>query len=153
MGGTSPVGINAGRLTRSLIEGNSFLGNSTGESGIVIGANSNDIKIGQQKFTSIADEWNVSASATNINFYGGIYESKTASGSTSNAYGSFFATPTINISFTEQIPSIPRINLRASVGGGVLSASATSITSTGFQLLIYGVTNNGSVSVDWDAFF
>lgn len=153
MGGTSPVGINAGRLHRSLIGENSFLGNTTAESGIIVGANSANIKIGQQKFTSIATEWNISASATNIEFYGGVYESGSESALTSNAYGSLYVTPIINVTFTNQMPAVPRISAIPLNGGGVLSSSIAGVTKTGFQMLVYGVTNGGSVNVEWEAFF
>ena len=153
MGGTSPVGVNAGRLNRSLIMENIFLGNTTGESGIIVGANSKDIKIGPQKFTSIATEWNVNTSASDIEFYGGLYDFGTETASTSNAYGSLFATPTINVSFAEQMPVIPKVSVTPLTGGGVISAAVTGVTKTGFQMLVYGITNGGNVSVNWEAGF
>lgn len=153
MGGTSPVGINAGRLGRSLIGENAFLGNTIGESGIIVGANSSRIKIGQQKFTSIATEWNINAAASNIEFYGGSYDSGSEASSTSNVYGSLYVTPTINVSFSKQMPVIPKVSVTPLTGGGVISAAVTGVTKSGFQMLIYGITNSGSVSVNWEAGF
>jgi hypothetical protein len=71
---------------------------------------------------------------------------------TTSAYGSVFASSNIFVTFSEELNSIPEINFEQVLGGGVLSASATSVTTLGFTMLIYGVVNGGSATVKWTAF-
>ena len=148
---TASTGISLASCKWGVIGDNLYIGNGTSEKGVEISADCSDIDIGIQKFISVQTEWNINASATNIKFTGNITESGSRSSTTSIAYGPLFASTAVTVTFAKNFPKIPSINLTEKSGGGVVSAAVVTSSISGFQVIIYGVSNGGAVSFNWEA--
>jgi hypothetical protein len=148
---TLSTGISLASCKGGVIGTNLYIGNGTSEKGLEIASDCSDIDIGLQKFTSVQTEYDINASAADINFTGCISESGSQSSTTNLAYGSLFASAAITVTFAKNFPKIPSINLTETSGGGVVSAAVVTSSVSGFQAIIYGITNGGAVGFNWEA--
>jgi hypothetical protein len=98
-------------------------------------------------------EWVVSASAENIDFVLGVYDTGSVSLATDVDYVGLFASTSTTVVFAKDMPKIPKINLRPISGGGVIGASVSNLNLNQFSITTYGVLDGGATVVEWDAIF
>ena len=143
--------IDLSSCNHALIGDNIHLGNGINESGIVVASDCSNITIGTQKFNSVSTNYSINVAATGIFFSGSISEKGVGSGVTSLTYEALYASAAIPVAFTSEFPVLPFVNVTPKTTGGILSVAITNLTTMGFTAVVYGVSNGGSVSFDWEA--
>jgi hypothetical protein len=145
---SNATGMNIGRLQNSTIGRNTIIGNGTGETGLITGANSSGLKISQQTMVSVATEYSLLGGYDITDWE---VESGNQTGSTSNAFGSHYITPTIAVTFAKAYPIAPKVQATTVNSNGGLASLVSNVTTSGFSLNIVGVNSAVTVTSNWTA--
>ena len=145
---SNATGMNIGRLQNSTIGRNTIIGNGTGETGLITGANSSGLKISQQTMISVATEYSLLGGYDITDWE---VESGNQTGSTSNAFGSHYITPTIAVTFAKAYPIAPKVQATTVNSNGGLTSLVSNVTTSGFSLNIVGVNSAVTVKSNWTA--
>lgn len=145
-------GIIVGSGNRIVLTPNAFSGDGTGETGIQFGSGVVRATVHRQVFYNLS--YGFTGVMTYVTFVDAFTTRGTATGVTTSAYGpALFITAPINITFSTSFPQVPyvKVTVNSLTSNGGVSALATYVSTTGFQLYIIGATLGKTLSVEWEA--
>jgi hypothetical protein len=148
--GSSAIGMDIGSGQRVVLLPNTFNGDGSDEYGICFGSGIQSTSVHRQMFYDLTSGF--SGTMTNVTFNDAFTLKGSVSSRTIADYGTLFRTAPIDITFDTPFPKTPFVKVTATgIDGGVVSAIAGYITTTGFQMFILGATNGQTVTADWEA--
>ena len=151
--GTSCTAMSIGTGSRVVIGPNLISGDGSYEVGLSFGSGVSSCAVHRQNMYNLTAGF--SGVMTNVSFVDAYTLRGSSSGSASNSYGSgtgIYITNPINITFSTAFPKTPYVKVTPStITGAALSAIASYVTTTGFQLHIMGITSGATLTCEWEA--
>lgn len=151
----APTCIQLDYVSNAIIIGNSMVGAGAGTNtqGILLGTHNTNVKIGPNAITGFKFSANY---PTGTNVVASDFQTGTTNVTTSSALGSLFSgqvTITFPTAFCgDAIPTLQNCSATVtSTTGGGICAQAVSVTATQLVINVIGVTNGGSVPIQWSA--
>lgn len=140
-------------VTNVLVDSNTMIGNGGTSVGVLYGTHNTGVKVGINTIRGFTNSINVPATT---NVVASDFQTGTTNVTTSTALGSLFS-GTVTIAFptafcTDFVPTLQNCSATVtSTTGGGIAAQVTAVNASQLFITVVGITNGGSVPIQWSA--